>query len=310
METDQLFEDIIGLPDAEAKERFERLVGVDEIKERLIKEARILLNPELLEEWSKKHHKKVIPIVRTFQDRASLFIFAGDIGTGKTTLAETFGDSVARQEKISVTLFRLSLNTRGRGAVGEMTRLISTAFDKVKEVASERSSSGKKPSSAVIFVIDEADALTQSRELDQMHHEDRAGVNAVIRGIDSLAPAHLPVLIIMCTNRLSAIDPAVMRRAATIFEFNRPNDEQRMEILRRELAETNIKDEELSQLAKEMGAKDGKEYGFTYSDIINKFLPTLLLEAFPDKPITFDAAKQILERLLPTPPFKKNYANS
>ena len=309
METDQLFEDIIELPDAEAKERFERLVGVDEIKNCLVKEARILLNPELLEEWSKKYHKKVIPIIRTFQDRASLFIFAGDIGTGKTSLAETFGDSVARQENISVTLFRLSLNTRGRGAVGEMTRLISSAFDKVREVASERSSPGKKPSSAVILVIDEADALAQSRELDQMHHEDRAGVNAVIRGIDSLTPSHLPVLIVMCTNRLSAIDPAVMRRSATIFEFNRPNDEQRMEILRRELAETNITDEELAQLAKEMGAKDGKEYGFTYSDIINKFLPALLLEAFPDKPITFDAAKQILERLSPTPPFKDNHAN-
>lgn len=309
METDQLFEDIIELPDAEAKERFERLVGVDEIKERLIKEARILLNPQLLEEWSNKYHKKVIPIVRTFQDRASLFIFAGDIGTGKTTLAETFGDSVARQESISVTLFRLSLNTRGRGAVGEMTRLISSAFSKVKEVAIERASKGKKPSSAVIFVIDEADALAQSRELDQMHHEDRAGVNALIRGIDSLAPSHLPVLIVMCTNRLNAIDPAVMRRAAAIFEFNRPNEEQCIEILRRELAETDVKDEELILLAKEMGPKDRKEYGYTYSDIINKFLPSLLLEAFPDKPITFEGAKQILGVLLPTPPFKENYAS-
>lgn len=310
METDQLFEDTTKLPDAEAKERFGRLIGVDEIKDHLIKEARILLNPQLLEKWSKKHHKKVIPMVKTFQDRAPLFIFAGDIGTGKTTLAESFGDSVARQENISVTLFRLSLNIRGRGAVGEMTRLISSAFSKVKEVASERVSRDKKPSSAVIFVIDEADALAQSRELDQMHHEDRAGVNALIRGIDSLAQSSLPVLIVMCTNRLNALDPAVMRRAATIFEFNRPTEEQRIEILQRELAETDIKDEELALLAKEMGPKDGKEYGYTYSDIINKFLPNLLLEAFPDKPITFEGAKQILGALSPTPPFNGRRNNA
>ena len=64
-----------------------------------------------------------------------------------------------------------------------------------------------------------------------MHHEDRAGVNAFIRGVDRLAEKRLPAAVILCTNRLSAIDPAVQRRAADIFEFRRPNDAQRRAVL-------------------------------------------------------------------------------
>ena len=64
-----------------------------------------------------------------------------------------------------------------------------------------------------------------------MHHEDRAGVNAFIRGIDRIANAKLPAAVIMCTNRLSALDPAVRRRAADVLSFARPNDEQRRVVL-------------------------------------------------------------------------------
>ena len=49
--------------------------------------------------------------------------------------------------------------------------------------------------------------MAQSRELGQMHHEDRAGVNALIRGVDYL---------VMCTNRLEALDHAVPIRRRKI----------------------------------------------------------------------------------------------
>ena len=75
----------------------------------------------------------------------------------------------------------------------------------------------------MVLVIDEADALAQSREMAQMHHEDRAGVNALIRGIDELAGRRLPIAVVLCTNRPDAIDPAVRRRAAEIFRFERPD---------------------------------------------------------------------------------------
>ncbi len=36
---------------------------------------------------------------------------------------------------------------------------------------------------------------------------------------------------VLCTNRLTSIDPAVLRRAAEIFEFRRPNEVQRRAVV-------------------------------------------------------------------------------
>ena len=101
-------------------------------------------------------------------------ILAGDVGTGKTELASTVGDPVARQEGINITLYPLSLSTRGSGRVGEMTKLMSAAFDETYKTALALKGRGAKASGAVILLVDEADAIVQSRENDQMHHEDRA----------------------------------------------------------------------------------------------------------------------------------------
>src|SRR5437879_1675272 len=79
--------------------------GLDDMKERLLKEARLLLDPDSLTAWSNKHHRQKIKIIDFFRDRPPLFIFAGDIGTGKTILAETFGDAIAREAGIGVTLY-------------------------------------------------------------------------------------------------------------------------------------------------------------------------------------------------------------
>ena len=303
MFNNQIFEDIIEFPDPDAQKHFSQLVGLDEIKDRLIKEIRLLLSPDLLKEWSEQHHKGPVGLLEHFQNRPPFFIFGGDIGTGKTSLAESLGDPLARQEKIPVTLYRLSLNARGSGAVGEMTRLLSEAFKEVREAARKGISQKAKPSSAIIFVIDEADALAQSREFDQMHHEDRAGVNAVIRGIDSITSTHAPAVIIMCTNRLEAIDPAVKRRAAEIFEFKRPNEKQMIALLEQGLNGTDISPTQISHLAKAMGPNGSRAYGCTHSDLMRRFLPILLLDAFPNKPIEYKRALEIAKSLQPTPPF-------
>jgi AAA+ superfamily predicted ATPase len=91
-----------------------------------------------------------------------------------------------------------------------------------------------------VLLVDEADALAQSRELAQMHHEDRAGVNALLRGIDGIRSDRLPVLTILCTNRLDAIDPAVQRRAAAVEMFGRPGQAQRAALLTHLLAGTLV----------------------------------------------------------------------
>jgi AAA+ superfamily predicted ATPase len=303
MATD-IFDEITEFPDAEKRKRYEELVGIDKEKIHLIKESRVLLNPELLNEWSQKHYKKKIELLSYFKRKPPLFIFSGDVGTGKTSLAESFGDVISREEKIPILLYRLSLQSRGSGTVGEMTKLISGAFSEVKTQA-KKAKTGKKPTSAIILLIDEADALAQSREFDQMHHEDKAGVNALIRGIDNISAEGLPVLVIMCTNRLTSIDPAVRRRASFIFDFLRPNDEQREAIITKLLGDTGISSKEITALVKATGVNADRDYGYTYSDIIQRLLPKILLDAFPENPIDYKTAIEAAKKLSATAPFKE-----
>jgi len=302
-ETTGIFEEVREFPDPAAARRFAGLVGLDDVKERLRKEARLLLDPGSLDTWSQTHHGQKIRITEFFRDRPPLFIFAGDVGTGKTALAETFGDAVARDIDLRITLFALSLNARGTGVVGEMTTLLSKAFTEVKLAARKAAGRNGKHAGGIVLLIDEADALAQSRELEHMHHEDRAGVNALIRGIDDLATGQMPALVVMCTNRLEALDPAVRRRAAVTVTFTRPNDGQRHAFLSPILTELGFTDAQIRSIVQATGITQGRDYGYTYSDLSQRLLPGLLLAAYPSKRITYDLAKHVIELHPPTPPF-------
>lgn len=300
-----LFDDIIDYPNPESQAKYESLVGLDELKSRLVKESEILLNPNLLSQWSQEKYGKVIPLVRLFEHRHSLFIIAGDIGTGKTTLAESFGDFLARKNNTSITMFSLSLGTRGSGVVGEMTKFMASAFEEVKHHTEQLRKMDGTYSTTTILLIDEADALAQSRDMEMMHHEDRAGVDALIQGIDSISKSKIPLIIVMCTNRLSSIDPAVRRRAAAIFELGRPNEIQRQQLLKNHLEGTNISEDDLKALAQMTGSNENRSYGYTYSDLVQSVLPALVLETFPDQQITKDKIVELLNKIPPTPPLNE-----
>ena len=259
---DELFERRLTFPDFEPQERLARLVGLDDHKDRLSKILGLLVNPAGLEAWAQKHHPDAKGLLKHVLRRPPLVVLAGDVGSGKTELAETIGDAVARQEKIEITLFPLSLSSRGQGRVGEMTQLLSAAFDYTVEAAVKLKGAGGRSRGAVILLVDEADALAQSRESAQMHHEDRAGVNAFIRGIDRLANGQLPAAVIMCTNRLGALDPAVKRRAAEILVFERPNDAQRHAVLDSALYALGLSAKQVDDLVAATGKGKG-HYGFT-----------------------------------------------
>src|SRR4051812_10797722 len=101
---ENLFETISIFPNSDALERYAALVGLDEIKRHLEKESEILLRPDLLEKWSKEKHGTRIPALDLLRRRPPLFIFEGDVGTGKTELALTFGDAIARAINVQVEL--------------------------------------------------------------------------------------------------------------------------------------------------------------------------------------------------------------
>jgi len=303
---DELFERRINYPDFSAKERLDKLVGLDDQKTRLTKILSLLINPAGLEAWAGKHHPSAKGLLNTVLRRPPLVVLAGDVGSGKSELAETIGDAVARQEDIDITLFPLSLSTRGQGRVGEMTQLLSSAFDHTVSEASKLTSPSGRARGGVILLVDEADALAQSRESAQMHHEDRAGVNAFIRGIDRIGNGHLPAAVIMCTNRLGALDPAVKRRSADILIFSRPNDVQRKQVLASALAQLGFSDFQLGSLVEATGAQAGRKYGFTFSDLIQRLLPAIVLDAYPDHPVRLERALEIAREMMPTPPFQES----
>lgn len=302
---DELFERRITYPDFEPQERLARLVGLDNQKTRLTKVLALLVNPAGLEAWARKHHPDANGVLQTVLRRPPLVVLSGDVGSGKTELAETIGDAVARQEDIEITLFPMSLSTRGQGRVGEMTQLLSAAFDFAHAEASKLKGSGGRSRGAVILLVDEADALAQSREAAQMHHEDRAGVNAFIRGIDRLANSRVPAAVIMCTNRLTALDPAVRRRAADILTFQRPDNAQRSAVLTPTLGQLGFSRPEIDAIVAATGERrDGNSYGFTFSDLTQRLLPAIVLDAYPTQKVTATRALQIAREMKPTPPFQ------
>jgi AAA+ superfamily predicted ATPase len=303
---DKLFGRRTSFPDADSMRRFSALVGIEEAKIRLVRSLGILVNPAGVRSWAKKFHKNdKMVLLDLLESRPPLIILSGDVGTGKTELATTIGDPVARQENIEITLFPLSLSTRGSGRVGEMTKLISAAFEETYTAAKKLKGRGDKATGAVILLVDEADAIVQSRENEQMHHEDRAGVNAFIRGVDTLAEQHLPAAVILCTNRIGSIDPAVRRRAADIFSFDRPNAEQRLTVLKTPLSEAGFKQEEIDEVIKLTGPVGDRSYGFTYSDLTQRLLPTLVIDAYPNNGITYKRAVEVMASIHPTTPFRE-----
>lgn len=302
---DDLFEQRISYPDVEVRERLNRLVGLDEHKARLAKILSLLVHPDGLKAWADKHHPGMDGFLDAVLRRPPLVVLAGDVGSGKTELAETIGDAVARQEKIDITLFPLSLSTRGQGRVGEMTQLLSVAFDYTVAEAKKLKTASGKARGAVILLVDEADAIAQSREAAQMHHEDRAGVNAFIRGIDRIGNGRLPAAVIMCTNRFGALDPAIKRRAADILNFARPNEMQRHAVLDDPLKQLGFSKPQIDAIVNATGTLNGRAYGFTFSDLMQRLLPAIILDAYPHNAVNPTRAVEVARTIVPTPPFQE-----
>jgi AAA+ superfamily predicted ATPase len=301
---DQLFATVLEYPDPVAQERLEALVGLDDVRARLVTEATLLIDPSAVGKWSAKYHNPSLRAAAEVANRTPLIILAGDVGTGKTELAETFADAVARSLRIEMSLYSLSLSARGKGIVGEMTTLIAAAFATIATQGKACRTSGGHIRRGLILLIDEGDALAQSRELGQMHHEDRAGVNALIRGIDDLRQAGLPVLTVLCTNRPGAIDPAVRRRAAAIFNLGRPTDEQRHALLAKLLDGIRMTAGDMKTLVAATGPTKSRDYGFTFSDIRQRLVPEAVLAAVRhDRPLTAQTLLDAASALEPTRPF-------
>lgn len=293
MSQGNIFDIEIPLPSEDLARRQKTLLGFDTRYARVHDQLRLLLHVGELNLWNKKYHAGKLDICDLVAEQYPLVIFHGDVGTGKTAMAECMASKLVAEAKSEDSiLFKLSNRVRGTGMVGEMGTLIAEAFRKVIQ------SAGKHR--RAILIIDEGDSLAASRSQAHSHHEDKVAVNTLIQGIDDLRQYGGRIVVFLCTNRLSALDPALRRRAAIVEEFKRPSDEERRQLFAMDLRGLSLSSMQIGQLVDATGAKQSRP-AWTYSDIRTRLYPAALAKAFPNEPLRFEHLRAVATALVASP---------
>jgi hypothetical protein len=141
-------------------------------------------------------------------------LFVGPPGTGKTSLAL----AMSRTMHMPVLEVRLSMITSQ--FLGETSKNI----DRIFELA-------KKLSPAILF-IDEFDFVAKSRVADD-HGAMKRAVNSLLKNIDKMNLVKNGVVLIGATNHPQLLDEAAWRRFDEVVEFSLPDEDMRMNILRK-----------------------------------------------------------------------------
>ena len=277
-------------PTREGIKEYEALVGIDAIKESLTDELAVILDRKRMDEWAQKHHAKGLGILDRSRSSSPLIILSGDVGCGKTALASCVATPVARAIDQRIVCLETPSDIRGGGHVGELSARVTEAFTQAKARAA---AVGR-----AILVIDEADDLATGRSQMQAHHEDRAGVNVLIKQISQLATSTAPVALIMITNRPDVLDPAILRRAVIRLNFKRPNDKARFAVLQRILDGTQATDTQINELV-ELTAKAAP---YTYSDLTDRIARLALRRAWKsNQPFGVAGLKAAIAEIEPSP---------
>ena len=195
-----IFESETPLPDDRLAAKEKTLLGFEVRYNRVCNQLRLLLNISELAEWNQEHHEGRLALCDLVTEQYPLVIFQGDVGTGKTVMAECIANRLITESKTEDSvLFKLGNRVRGSGKVGEMGTLLIEAFEQVAK------SAGKER--RAILIIDEGDSLAAARSQEHSHHEDKVAVNTLIQGIDDLRRFDGRVVTFLCTNRVLAAGP-------------------------------------------------------------------------------------------------------
>ena len=288
-----IFDNTTELPNKNIAERTKHLIGFEKKFNRIYSNLKLLLDQESLINWSNQFYNKELPIIKQLQEKYPLIILAGDVGTGKTVTAESIADKMVRELNKEGYFLKLNTRVRGDGLHGQMGNLVNDAFHELKNQAGKRR--------IAFLFIDEADAIATTRSTLQMHQEEKAAVNTLIQKIDEIRNLKGRAVLFMSTNRLHFIDEAIIRRAAIILEFHRPDKDERIELFKQSLEGVDLSENDLKLLAELTGAEKNSGLGFSFSDIRLKILPEAISKVFPEKPLTLDILKETIQQLKPSP---------
>lgn len=281
-------------PNPVAQHNYDNLVAIDEQKSVLLNTLHLFFDTDRVSKWHKKHHHSKLTFFENIVSGTPMVILEGDVGCGKTALAHTIATPLGKLIDKRVLCFETPSNIRGVGRVGEISNRITEAFTLAK--------SKVKGNDIGILIIDEADDLATDREQNQAHHEDRAGLNVLIKQIDSVGREKSNLAIVLITNRLKALDPAVVRRATQIVRFDRPDKEGRKEVFKFIFSGTEITSKDIDDLVK---ATERKDTAYSFSDLIQKVAKQALFKSIEeDKAFDKNFYLKILEKVQPSPSIK------
>ena len=286
--------EILELPNERLTTQGLGLIGFEGTYKKIAGHLRLLLERDEVREWSRRHYGKVVGACTWSEERHAVCIFSGDVGTGKTITAECTANQLSRELGREGRLLKVGADIRGSGLHGDMSRRIGEAFSNLVEQAGKRR--------IAFLLIDEADAIATERSTEQMHQEEKAGVNFLIQGLDGIREKNGRAVAFLCTNRVAVLDAAIVRRAAYHMMFERPTVDQAEQLLKQDLQGTDISKEEIRQLAHlTTSSRGGVAVGFTYSDYRQRLFPEAIARAYPDYKLSAEILRQAAEEIHPTP---------
>ena len=230
----------IALPDHRIAQKTEGLVGLNEPIQEILAHFRFRWDMDL---QSQRTNGLAVPteVQRYFAGSSCLFVLAGRPGTGKTATAEGAVDQYCREAGVAGTIVKVTTAVRGQGLVGQFSQQVHKAFETARRLPEDE---------LKVLLLDEADALASRRSAQQQHQEDKAATSSILQAVDGAASTNR-FAILMTTNLVEDLDPAILRRATVIY-FYPPSPKERGILLCRWLGPIRPRD-----LKKAVSASDG-----------------------------------------------------
>ena len=94
-----IFESEMALPDAGLAAKEKTLLGFEVRYNRIRNQLRLLLNINELAKWNQDHHDGRLALCDLVTEQYPLVIFYGDVGTGKTVMAECIANRLITESK-------------------------------------------------------------------------------------------------------------------------------------------------------------------------------------------------------------------
>ncbi|MDD1741741.1 MAG: AAA family ATPase [Methanotrichaceae archaeon] len=215
--------------------KLEDVVGQEIAKQKIKVIEKYLQDPDKFGRWAPKN-----------------ILFFGVSGTGKTMIAK------ALATQAGVPMLPVKATSLIGEFVGEGAKQIHNLYDRAERIA------------PCIIFIDELDAIALDRHYQDLRGDVSEIVNSLLTEMDGISD-RTGVCTIAATNKIEFIDSSIRSRFEEEIEFKLPNEEERLQILERNLRTIPVAMDgvNLKEIARHT-------IGFSGRDLVEKVLKTAI----------------------------------